>query len=69
MTGDLDQLGGRYGVDLSLIDEVAGDVPQLPLELFGPWARWLDAAATDAGAPWWRRFLLAQAPSLAMRAG
>lgn len=51
MTGNLDQLGGRYGIDLTLIDEVAGDVPHLPLELFGPWARWLDVAATDAGAP------------------
>lgn len=46
-----ERLGLHYGIDLSLIDEVAGDVPQLRFDAFGPWAHWLEAAAADSGAP------------------
>lgn len=46
-----ERLQRLYGVDLSLLDEVAADVCPLPLEAFGPWARWINDAAADAGAP------------------
>jgi hypothetical protein len=46
-----ERLQRLYGIDLSLLDEIASDVCPLPLEAFGPWARWISDAAADSGAP------------------
>lgn len=50
MAVDIERVRLLHGVDLSLLCEIH-DVPQLPLDVFGPWGPWLQVAATDSGAP------------------
>lgn len=47
---DLERINLLFGVDLSLLSH-CHDVPQLPLDMFGPWGPWLETAAADCGAP------------------